>query len=354
MKALEEALGHAKTVSASSGPEPECIDSTRPAAVSATPAPHARDHYNHYETHERLLMAEAADTHGPTWVSRHSDLWGYSDKNHVPAPTISTRQRQLACGTLNAGQHRHRSASHPREVPSEIRQKVKELVQLDASHCGETTTDVVRDMFQQQGRDVSPAFLQTFRKEINYSLHRAALRSTAEVEQEDKLEQKIHELWDWLKAKREAGLELSNIITFDEKPVFVERFRRLIWREKNSGPATVKSQGKTRQRETVILPSKSCMRNNKFPIIWLFHGKKQKKVKVPAGYPTLVLFTETATMNGHALVHILKRAIMPNVSPGLNVLLLDAFRAHFGEAMQEYLQAEPCLEVKEIEAHLTK
>jgi len=203
-------------------------------------------------------------------------------------------------------------------------------VEQDAAASGETTTDVVHEFFEEQGRQVSAGFLRHFRQDIGYSLHRQAARSAAEIEGEEEIEKAIRELWDWLEIRRKAGLDLSHIVTFDEKPVFVECFRRLIWRRKHSGPASVLSHGKTRQRETVILPSDSTGR--KFPIIWIFHGKYQKRVKVPARYPSLVIFTNSANMNGQAMVHVLKRAIFPNLLPGLNVMLLDAFPAPHASA----------------------
>jgi len=123
------------------------------------------------------------------------------------------------------------------------------------------------------------------------------------------------------------------MVTFDEKPVFCERFHRFIWRKKNSGPAAVKGHGRTRHRETVVLPS--CSNGKKLPLIWIFHGKYQKKVKVPAKYPTLVVFTLSAVMNGQLMVHTLDRAILPNLEPGHSVVFLDLFAAHFGDPVQE-------------------
>lgn len=82
-------------------------------------------------------------------------------------------------------------------------------------------------------------------------------------------------------------------------------------------PAFVRTFGKTRQRETVILPT--CADGRKLPIIFLFHGKSQLKVIVPAGRPCLVLFTKTAMINGDVLKHILERAVFPNL-PRENVV----------------------------------
>ena len=117
----------------------------------------------------------------------------------------------------------------------------------------------------------------------------------------------------------------------------------------------MKGHSRTRQRETVVLPS--CSNGKKLPLIWIFHGKYQKKVKVPAKYPTLVVFTLSAVMNGQLMVHTLDRAILPNLEPGLSVVFLDLFAAHFGDPVQEYL-ARPEVsckaEVKGINAHLTK
>ena len=104
-----------------------------------------------------------------------------------------------------------------------------------------------------------------------------------------------------------------------------------------------------------MLPS--CGNGKKLPLIWIFHRKYQKKVKVPAKYPTLVVFTLSAVMNGQLMVHILDRAILPNLEPGLSVVFLDLFLAHFGDPVQEYV-ARPEVsckaEVKGINAHLTK
>jgi hypothetical protein len=227
------------------------------------------------------------------------------------------------------------------------------MLKQDASECGETTTDVVEDMFARAGVEhVSRSFLQTFRKKHGYSLHKAVLRKAKEIEEEKQVEAKIISLWRWVKEQREGGLSLSAMLTFDEKPVFCERYHRLIWRPVGSGPAYVRSEGKTRCRETVILPS--CANGRKLPIIWIFKGKYQKKVKVPANCPTLVLFTKSGMMNGSALVFCLTRAIIPNLVPGRNVIFLDDFKAHFGAAAQTLLADTPNLESKRIEPPLTK
>jgi hypothetical protein len=106
-------------------------------------------------------------------------------------------------------------------------------VEQDAAASGETTTDVVHEFFEEQGRQVSAGFLRHFRQDLGYSLHRQAVRAAAEVEHESEIERQILELWAWIKTRRERGLKLSNMVTFDEKPVFCERFHRFIWRTLN-------------------------------------------------------------------------------------------------------------------------
>ena len=69
------------------------------------------------------------------------------------------------------------------------------------------------------------------------------------------------------------------------------------------------------------------------------------------------MFTEPAVTNGQVLVHILDRTIMPNIESGQNILFLDAFLAHFGAPMQEWLEqtnVSSRIGLKGIAAHLTK
>ena len=69
------------------------------------------------------------------------------------------------------------------------------------------------------------------------------------------------------------------------------------------------------------------------------------------------MFTEPAVTNGQVLVHILDRTIMPNIESGQNILFLDAFLAHFGAPMQEWLEqpnVSSKIGLKGIAAHLTK
>jgi hypothetical protein len=113
-------------------------------------------------------------------------------------------------------------------------------------------------------------------------------------------------------------------------------------------PAFVRTFGKTRQRETVILPT--CADGRKLPIIFLFHGKSQLKVIVPAGRPCLVLFTKTAMINGDVLKHILERAVFPNLPREIPPMLLDD---HFLEAVVAWLAQNNTQAVK-IEHPLTK
>ena len=165
-------------------------------------------------------MATAADQLGPTWVSEHSSLWGYDPKRPVRKQTVNTWQHQLAHGTLNAdAEHARHHNPTTREVPVEVRAAVKRDLEHDVSECGETTTDVVSDMFVAHGRPVSASFLGTFRQETGYSLHRQAVRAAAEVEHEGEIEREILELWEWIKTRRERGLKLLNMVIFDEKPV---------------------------------------------------------------------------------------------------------------------------------------
>ena len=114
----------------------------------------------------------------------------------------------------------------------------------------------------------------------------------------------------------------------------------------------VKGHNKTRQRETVCLPSRSSGR--RLPIIWIFHGVYQKKVKVPDGFPCLVVFTESGMVNSEALIFILERAILPNLDPGLNVIWLDLHPAHFSPAVLKWAAEQPELTLARLNKPLTE
>ena len=100
-------------------------------------------------------------------------MYHYGDihEDNMNRSTVSTWQSQLAHHTLNAGAEHHRShGPHPREVPSQLLEQVKKRVEQDATASGETTTDVVHEFFEEQGRQVSAGFLRHFRQDIGNKL----------------------------------------------------------------------------------------------------------------------------------------------------------------------------------------
>ena len=223
---------------------------------------------------------------------------------------------------------------------------MRKEVAASAERFEETTTEAVSDMFTEQGVTPSSEFVRKFLHRDGQSLHSVIPRSSYELDNTEQVEKQIRAFWV---AVHYLHLAWKNWMSLDEKPLFLERFRRRIWR-KVGLPAFVRSFGKTRQRETVILPSLGDGR--KLPIIFLFHGTLQLKVVVPHGYPCL--FTNTANINSDALQHILKRAIFPNLPANqTHGLLLDDHKAHFLEAVQKLL-AEHNIHPVKIEHPLTK
>lgn len=179
------------------------------------------------------------------------------------------------------------------------------------------------------------------------------------MENEEKIETAIRKFWDDVTNYRERGVALHDIIGIDEKPLYSERFKRLVWRRKGTPAAHVKGQGKTRERHTIILPSRAD--GGKLPIIFIFRGKHQLHVATVAGYPCLILFTESANSNTETILHLLRRAIIPNLhlegkeeieTP--HVVLFDAYGSHFTDKVGELFENTHNLEEVMIPAPLTK
>ena len=140
--------------------------------------------------------------------------------------------------------------------------------------CEEVTTDTVHDFFLPEGVDPSPSSVQKFRKESGFVLVHPSAFKREELDEE-----------------------------------VLERGIRKV--------CVVASEGKTHQRETVILPSFGT--GQPLPLIFIFHGVKQLKVKVLPGFPVLVVFTRTAIMNTELLKFIFQRVLtcQPRESPYL-------------------------------------
>ena len=177
-------------------------------------------------------------------------------------------------------------------------------------------------------------------------------RSAREVDDETTIEADIRALWDRLRQLREGGLPLSRLIAIDEKPIWWERHEQRVWRSMGTAQAIVRSDGKTRERLTVLLPSAAT--GKKLPIIFVFRGKNQLHVEVPEGYPCLIVFTETAVVNSGVFIYILERAIMPNLEQGDNAILLDEFTGHISATTTAWLTQQTHLDFVPIKPPLTK
>ena len=85
-------------------------------------------------------------------------------------------------------------------------------------NCGETTTDVIHDIILAHGRDVSPGFLGTFLQDSGNNVHRANFEQPKRWRTRLKLSVKCC-IWSCIMAQRDGGVQLSNLIIFDEHPV---------------------------------------------------------------------------------------------------------------------------------------
>lgn len=301
----------------------------------------SRSKYQDHSLSNKIQMALTAQARGPSYVSKNSMLWGYAKK--VAKQTISDWQKalpHLMALASGAVVPRVYKAPHHRAVKQEAKDEVLRDVALSAANGEETTTEAVCDMFAAQGVTPSASFVRSFLHHNNQSLHTVIPRSSFEIDDSKQVEEQIRALWAEVQS---LSLPWSNWVSFDEKPLFLERFRRRVWRPV-AMPAFVRTFNKTRQRETVIFPT--CADGRKLPIIFLFHGTKQLKVKVPIGCPCLVLFTKTAMISGDAFMHILERAIFPNLPSEPHGILLDEHPTHSLEAVVALLSQHNTQAVK--------
>jgi hypothetical protein len=299
-------------------------------------------HYLHHEPHNKVNMAAAADFFGPTYVGNHASLWGYPGK--VSESTIRTWQRQSP-SALADPHRRHAPPTH-----ATIKQEVADTIQAMARVGEQTTSDLVEDLFQARGLTLSRPSLSRFREKAGFTLL-AQDPIKPRSFSDDLIEKSVREVWKLSEQLRspDTGRDLDDFIWFDEKPLWVERHKRKVWKTKRrvfGSPAEqqhqrgfVKDEGRTRQRETVILPASFTGR--KFPILFNFHGLKQLKVPVHKDYPALVLFTPTAMANTEVLKYQFDRAIAPNLArPEKAVLWLDSAPCHETEEFQTHIT--PC------------
>jgi vanillate O-demethylase ferredoxin subunit len=80
-------------------------------------------------------------------------------------------------------------------------------------------------------------------------------------------------------------------------------------------------------------------------------------VEVPVGQPCLVVFVPSGSMVNTALVHIFKRAIVPNLDPeGMIHVFLDELPAHFHSRVVQYFHVEsrPTMHLHPVPRNLTK
>ncbi len=170
---------------------------------------------------------------------------------------------------------------------------------------------------------MKPDYVRTFLHASGKSLRNPTPRTEHELD-DATIEKGVRSFWKLLENLRRAGApdgepDSAARVSFDEKPLWIERIQR-VWRETGKPEALVKSVGKTRQRETVRmrkLGMRKLLRPNKLPLILIFPGTNQLHVDIPEGYPCLIMFTPKGTMNNKLLIHIFKRAIIPNLDDSL-------------------------------------
>lgn len=315
-----------------------------------------RGPYVHHEPLNRVNMAKAAALLGPTRVGQLAPtLYGYAKT--IAKQTVGTWVRKLFTDQEEPAKIRKRKE---RSVPDDVRSRVLTKVEEDEAHQGETTTDYVADLFRAEGWEVSEDFVRTFLHDQHKSLRTPTAHTDKELD-DDSIEHGVRGFWSLLESLRLGGLGRDiYFVSLDEKPLWVDRFKRMIWREIGRG-ANVKALGRTRQRETVILPiilkfsSSGVFRQvSHLPLVFIFHGKRQLKVEVPAGYPCLVMFVPSGSIVNTALVHVFERAIIPNLDrEGTIHIFLDEDPAHFHPRVAQFFQKQANLHRQTVPRRLT-
>lgn len=253
----------------------------------------------------------------------------------------------------------HKTRQRGNEIPTTVKEDVRTELLADAKAFKETTTDAVRRKFEEKGVFIKQSALYQFCHDLQWSLLTQKPRSAKELTKEslEETKERIYRFWDTIAAFRtdeQNPIKPDNIISFDEKPMWAERHsKRKIWRPRASGPAYVASGGREKLRDTVIMITDGSGR--KYPLVFNFRGKYQRKVHVPKGFPTLVCHTKTAMSNSDFIIFIIERAIIPNLTKGqIYLILLDDHPSHFSETVQAWMAKQTNLRFAKIECPLTK
>jgi len=252
----------------------------------------------------------------------------------VPEQTIVSRQRKH--DNITQSEEFGVPSEHMHQVPTAAIDALCRLADKSQQDSEETATeDLQAQLAATNGYQVTQDWIRHTLHDQGYSLRSARPRSRDELDEES-IKASILLFWqEWEKLLENEGFDLAHLLAFDEKPLWTERFRRRIWRKLDVRVAVVKSEGKTRTKETIILPS--LANGKKLPPIFIFHGTKQQRVKVPDGMPAMVIFNKSAMQSSDSLAHVLRRAVLPNLDPdNKTCILLDDHPSHFSRATREF------------------
>lgn len=317
-----------------------------------------RGTYHHHESTIAMAMGAAVgqlDAHGKPYsagqISNMSSLYGYTSPYRVPRTTVGgfAKQYQTIKASADGPAPQSTRKPHPRVVPREVKDAVVDMLEAHGNACSETTTKVALEFFKRSGREVSDSFLYNFLKNEGFGLYKAVTRPVGELDNEDQIEAEANAAWSAVEAlRRDHGLKLHNVISYDEKPLFEETYKQKVIRrkhkqyvEKTTRQAIVKTKGLTRTRVTGIFPARAAAdpksKSVKLPPIIIFRGDYQLSVEVMEGYPVLVVFTATAMSNSEVFNYIVHNALLPNIE-GKAVLLCDDHGSHFSETSMKYAE----------------
>jgi hypothetical protein len=329
-------------------PEKDLVQST--PSRPRKPRPRVRGPYMHHDPVNAENMGRTALRKGwnPKRVSENSFLWGY-DQQCCPVDTIrvwAKKAKQVEDGEMDVEPTERQP--HPHDIPVAVKRTVAQQLEEHGDALGETTTDVGLGFFQNLGFGVSKSFLSGFLRDDGFGLYKPIARTLSEVKNPEKAERTAQALWRALESARNEGLELEQILTFDEKPLVEETHSRKVIRKKGvrfieqpAKPPLVLGCGRTRARVTGVFPALAAPNPNnnshKFPLVVMFKGKNQLPVTVHPDMPVLVVFTESAMMNSDAFNYIVHNAMLPNLK-GKCVVVCDDHGSHFSDTTLAYAQ----------------
>jgi hypothetical protein len=187
--------------------------------------------------------------------------FGYDAKHPCTKQTISTwmgKAKSAFMGIFSCRRPRKKSHS---QVPEDVQTRVEVKIRKDADAYNKTNVDFVIKAFAAEGYQVSNSYARWFFDIMDFGLRKAQLRSRKEVDNVEDIKGQITRFWQTVQTVRtNEGVKLTNMVGFDEIPVYYEKNSHKVYRERGKA-AFVIGYGGDKKRVTVINCACRCHRS---------------------------------------------------------------------------------------------